>query len=457
MRKLQIAATATMLSLSAIALAETKEFNGSQGSSWHLPGNWGPNTGVPDIDDDVIIPSTLHCLISSQNAVAKSVSITGGGELQVSNGHTLQIRTPNASDAPMLIVIGELTIDDDGVLLLEDDGSGDDIARIIGDGTVWGGYDTSFATGSGSNAIDRIYVGEDITVLGWWSVPLDMENDGLVWAWVTDMVFSNDSSPLGIGGAGTFYVSGGGSITFDCADFEGGTVEFTGTLWATSGDMYLDSCGAIQKPQLGAATVIADGGAIWCDNGFASDGGTITVSAGDIYAYGDVNIDDTELTVAGDGALSISQANMHIDYGSTVTIEDEGYLGMSGLLYVANTGDDVSIAISDDGDLFCYHFEMTDTDLLIESGTFQVNGLPEFEDAPSDFIGGSIIITGGAFKIGWGFQSYSGVDLYILGGTLEVLADEDEERAIAFVHDAGTFLFTAGSIKVAQGEKFLAD
>jgi hypothetical protein len=518
--------TAAVTGVVTAAVAQTNTFLG--GTDWDEPTNWFLGH-APTLSEDAVIPSSLYCLISSQNAVARTVTIAGTAELEILNGHTLQIRTPNDSGTPALVVNGELNIGDDGVLKLEDDTSGDAIARITGSGTIFG--DDAYMltdTSPGTNAVDKIYVDEDITVTGEWDVTVDYENDGTFIA--TGLGTSNFLHPscpnsIVINGSGLFETQSGGWIQIREPDMS----DFTGTLSVTGNGevIYLYHCGMSGGGfDLGAADIVVDDGTLAVGNfdepaalildggsievtntgavvstlgamltstnvtienslfeshlGFYATGCTITVDGGDLHSYGvnnDLELTNTNLTVTGGGGIVSSAHNVEmyvassgsssisVEAGATLTCTDlrtgsngtysldveDATIECDGHLVMTNA----TIGVL--GALECDHFELTASDLLIESGLLQVNGLPEFENAPSDFIGGSIIITGGAFKIGWGFQSYSGVDLYILGGALEVLADEDEERPIAFVHDAGDFLFTAGSIKVAQGEKFLAD
>lgn len=83
-----LAALATAAAAPAAAIAETCTFNGSD---WHTPAHWTDCTGIPNADDDVVIPALLTATVSSADATANSVDLKATGALTVANARTLAI------------------------------------------------------------------------------------------------------------------------------------------------------------------------------------------------------------------------------------------------------------------------------------------------------------------------------------------------------------------------------
>ncbi len=252
MRRMIIITTGAMIALattSTTLAGDRNEFIPSSGE-WHDPQNWSENE-IPDLTWDVLIASGKTCTVSGSNNDALCKSLEVSGTLEIQDGNTLQIRTPVSHGFTALEVNGLIEFSDDtetGILLLEMTGSGDRVFEILGEGQITGDP-AEMQTDSGSNAIDRLYVGPLSEgapfIAGPWTIPLDVENDGTFIAGSGTMLFERDGDVLDIGGAGTFR-SGGGTMRFNCVDFDPG-LAFTGTLLADAGTMYLTDCGPTPK------------------------------------------------------------------------------------------------------------------------------------------------------------------------------------------------------------------
>jgi hypothetical protein len=70
----------------------TVTWDGSESSSWSVPGNWNTNS-VPTLSDDIVIPSVspYPTIGSSINAVGINLSISNGATLDIESGGTLTL------------------------------------------------------------------------------------------------------------------------------------------------------------------------------------------------------------------------------------------------------------------------------------------------------------------------------------------------------------------------------
>jgi hypothetical protein len=213
------AGASAMLAAASTSVAQTNTFEQNFSTAWHTGGNWSRGT-VPTIGEDVVIPANLTCIISTDDGMCRTVNVTG--DLVVTGGQTLQIRTPNSGSViSMTVNAGAEVRGNDGVIRLEDDG-GDDIARITGEGMLTGGWTSgpgTLETDSGSYAVDWVHVDEDSTVFGDWYITTSIDNDG---AFVTGgdhlyMTFDPPSTAT-ITGSGLFTTLDG-IMTFGCIDF----------------------------------------------------------------------------------------------------------------------------------------------------------------------------------------------------------------------------------------------
>jgi hypothetical protein len=92
---------ALSLAFSGAALGQTATWNSpttSGTSAWETPGNWTPDTSIPDADTEVIIDGggteSNDVEITTDDVVAKTVTISGDNgdaSLTVSNGGSLQV------------------------------------------------------------------------------------------------------------------------------------------------------------------------------------------------------------------------------------------------------------------------------------------------------------------------------------------------------------------------------
>ncbi|SHJ38247.1 hypothetical protein [Flavobacterium haoranii] len=69
----------------------TKTWNGSVSTNWNVANNWTPS-GVPTINCDVLINNTVPCIISTNNAEAKSITVSNAGSLNINNSGIAKVK-----------------------------------------------------------------------------------------------------------------------------------------------------------------------------------------------------------------------------------------------------------------------------------------------------------------------------------------------------------------------------
>lgn len=98
----------------------TKTWNGSVSTDWNVANNWTPS-GVPTLLCDVTIgTATNPCIVTSRDAVAKTVTVTNSASLQVDNNAILKVK-------------GLVNVASTASFIIEDSGSlvqVDDVANI---------------------------------------------------------------------------------------------------------------------------------------------------------------------------------------------------------------------------------------------------------------------------------------------------------------------------------------
>lgn len=98
----------------------TKTWNGSVSTDWNVANNWTPS-GVPTLLCDVTIgAATNPCIVTSRDAVAKTVTVTNSASLQVNNNAILKVK-------------GLVNVASTASFIIEDSGSlvqVDDVANI---------------------------------------------------------------------------------------------------------------------------------------------------------------------------------------------------------------------------------------------------------------------------------------------------------------------------------------
>ncbi len=435
-------------------LAQTNTFEQTFSTAWHTGGNWSRGT-VPTIGEDVVIPINKTCIISTDDAEARTVTVTG--TLAVTNGFILQIRTPNSGSAISLTVNSQnLFVYDDGIIRLEDDG-GDDVARIAGSGWLQGSGDFFtpgvIETSSDSYAVDWVHVDEDTTVFGDWYITASIDNDG---TFLTGgdhhyMTFDHPSGVNTITGSGLFATTAGDDVmTFGCIDFDSGTLD--ATFASMGGDMNFVGCGAEVAATLDEAALVVDGGDMTFNGGFTMGGGDVAVSDGTLLSYQNVVLAATPVTVDGVGTFRFDEAEFYLNSGSSLVVEEDGELDGDDI-YTGVIGDSITITIDDTGEFSCDYFEFDETDFTLLSGTFDVAGFGSNNTPSLASSTTAITISGGTFSIAWGYDG-DGSELTLSGGTIEVLASADSNDT--FFND-GDSLYLTGTIEVKEGEKLILD
>lgn len=69
----------------------TKTWNGSVSTNWNVANNWTPS-GVPTINCDVLINNTVPCIIATNNAEAKSITVSNTGSLNINSSGIAKVK-----------------------------------------------------------------------------------------------------------------------------------------------------------------------------------------------------------------------------------------------------------------------------------------------------------------------------------------------------------------------------
>lgn len=69
----------------------TKTWNGSVSTNWNVANNWTPS-GVPTINCDVLINNTVPCIITTNNAEAKSITVSNTGSLNINSSGIAKVK-----------------------------------------------------------------------------------------------------------------------------------------------------------------------------------------------------------------------------------------------------------------------------------------------------------------------------------------------------------------------------
>lgn len=68
-----------------------KTWNGSVNTNWNVANNWTPS-GVPTINCDVLINNTVPCIITTNNAEAKSITVSNTGSLNINSSGIAKVK-----------------------------------------------------------------------------------------------------------------------------------------------------------------------------------------------------------------------------------------------------------------------------------------------------------------------------------------------------------------------------
>lgn len=68
-----------------------KTWNGSVSTNWNVANNWTPS-GVPTINCDVLINNTVPCIITTNNAEAKSITVSNTGSLNINSSGIAKVK-----------------------------------------------------------------------------------------------------------------------------------------------------------------------------------------------------------------------------------------------------------------------------------------------------------------------------------------------------------------------------
>lgn len=69
----------------------TKTWTGHESTNWNVANNWMPS-GVPTINCDVFINDTVPCIISTNNAEAKSITVSNTGSLNINSSGIAKVK-----------------------------------------------------------------------------------------------------------------------------------------------------------------------------------------------------------------------------------------------------------------------------------------------------------------------------------------------------------------------------
>jgi hypothetical protein len=319
-------ALATVLAFAtAPAGAVIKTFNQSQSTNWHRLENWTP-TGVPTIDDDVLIPTGKTCIIYASNAEAATVEIEAGGTLFITAAQILKIRTPNdPSDPPTMTVNGTFALSDDEEgnpsIVHADTRHSSLIVTLTGTGVITGAHNEGYGEAEiWSNGLCMV-IDEGLTVKGSLTFHAVIRNNGTVLVdGDDDLVIGSDDGEVRAGicnGSGVFKVTHSlGSMHF--GNLSPQEFPFGMNLEVSAGEMSVSD--ALQWE-------------------LEMEDGSITVSGGTLLFDRPVTCDDYAICVDGTGVFEV---------GETYTGTDTAFTVSGGLLLVladfSNTG---TLAYSD--------------------------------------------------------------------------------------------------------------
>lgn len=68
-----------------------KTWNGLESTNWNVANNWTPS-GVPTINCDVLINNTVACIINTNNAEAKSITVSNTGSLNINGSGIAKVK-----------------------------------------------------------------------------------------------------------------------------------------------------------------------------------------------------------------------------------------------------------------------------------------------------------------------------------------------------------------------------
>jgi hypothetical protein len=468
MRKLHVILSIAALAAAPLALGQTQDKvftpqGNPPDTDWFDPLNWGPQTGVPGLTNDVLIPEGTFCVIadSASIATAKSVEVEDGGQLHVIDGQTLHVRNSANPAYPSLKVDGLLGMYDEeqtltAILLLEQRGPrvGPRVAEVTGAGDVFGSP-AEFAWSMGTAMATVVHIDDAVTVAGTWDIPLNIDNDGTITAPTSHtirFIYSDPpecDSPWYVSGAGTFSVTGSGALMqFQDVYF----TDFRPHLVVSNGRMeFLNVCSALPT-----APGIEEGGSITVSGGFldfdyglvfTGDGTAavdLEVSGGIFSSWAEIDLVTINAELSG-GFFDVP-TNVELRSGGSLLVE--GDVEFFTPYLHTNQPQPYSLTV-DGGTLECDYFKFSDMTLSVESGLFLVNGESEKDSEATS--SNTLTISGGQMQVGGGYSGDSSTDLTILGGTLQILESEEDD----VFQNVGEFFYSAGTIRVKQGEKIV--
>ncbi|MCH8805419.1 MAG: hypothetical protein IH986_04960 [Planctomycetes bacterium] len=377
---------------------------------------------TPTFEHDVEIPTTLTCIISTDDGEANTVRVSGFATLGVEGGHSLTIDGANAlgtvNSLRVQSPLGKLYFKEDAQqnpaeLLFNPSVSG--LVYTISDGgTVTAESASGYGAGRIARAVARsitLRIASGTTVKGELEFDsLAIDNNGLILVDGSDtLTFGAFASP-NFGGSGTYKVNGANAtMTFSDARVSG-----CGTYEVINGIMELVDLTA--NPVLGNHTITIDGGT------FTSDA--------------DLRLENSDVTIDNDGSMNITGNLVVQENGptaSTVTIED-GTLDVSGQLRVRKSSVTIKAGLLDTNTV-----DSDDSTLAIQGGIFKAAGT-----FFSDF--DTITLSGGELELNGAYTGCFTV-FTITGGTLDV--NENFSNAGSFVTDSS---FKNATITVAANK-----
>ena len=327
-----------LISLSTVADAGVNVFLGSFGTEWHRSDNWSTNL-IPNFDDDVLIPTGLTCIISTNSGEAATVEVQTGATLGIEQTWDLTISTPDVPNPPAAMTV-------DGTVYLKGiapgvpsllflfplDGDGE---RLTGSGVIT----AAIAQGYGHGEITGGFAGcltidPGLTLKGTWTTDVPLNNNGTILVDGPDFLLIGSDNPF----------------------FRAGICSGTGVFKVAhaQGELQISNVDPVTPPLTGIRFEVSAGLLRVYDPLFLSlldlEDGQIDVTGGTLLFQRDLSLDDYDTTVSGNGLLEIFVGNLVLTRSggtSSMTVDQQGLVTIGSL-------------------------DMTDTTLTVNGGSVDV-------------------------------------------------------------------------------------
>jgi hypothetical protein len=350
-----------ILSFLTAAVAVDRTWTGAVNSNWNTGGNWNPS-GVPAVNDSVIIPDMTTDPVISSNAVCNDLLIKQGGFLLLNTGRTLDVNGNLSIGDSVTATNGILTLAGSASLTIGGDYYKRDNANLNSNSssiTFDGGGDQKIASG-GINPLDKfnniiinktggtVLLLDDIYLNGSFTI-----SNGSVDANGFDIIVENnwDNSGTFTAGSGTVTFKAGTSGPFT---INGGSSAFNNmTINGVSTSIYrlVSTLDVNRNLTITRGLLDMNGQSLEFGSGV---GDVLTVR--DILELDDSAVlqmtDDTEITVMANGTLRVLGSSLsnrptitHLNTGNySVNVQGSGKIDAKYAIFEYTAGNGIDIA-----------------------------------------------------------------------------------------------------------------